>query len=643
MNPRSTSLIALVGWAIALGGLAQAANPAPPLELDEATRDRCLTVLKGALASDEFWPSMHASEALTQAGQGALVEAALTPKLPKETDDQKRCGLARELSRAGDLSYVQVLLDILGSPSPHGHIHASESLFKIGQVGDGVKLRQAVTQADQPKLVMMAAAALGRAGNRAALDQVRTYVGDANGETARIAAWVLARTGRPADLESLRAGATRFSDPLTKAYFEHALASLGDADGLKALIRNLAHADFNVRVYAAEFAPEARAVEAKDALLHLLDDPVLDVRIRAAQALLLLAKPAPASPSEEFSRDVFVATPQNPRYSEGSVLVRRDGSLIYATTEFQGSGSDFAKARIIAVDSTDQGRTWSERRVLQENVGQQNVMSVTLRRLKTANPFDGPIGLFYLVKNSPTDLDVYLRVSNDEAKTFGEPLLVTTDPGYHVLNNDRVTVLSSGRILVPIATTKDAVKGPKYAASCYFSDDQGKTWKRSRGLIEYAKQGAMEPEVLEQAGGRLLMQIRTIVGHVAVSESTDGGESWTEAKSWEVAGPESPATLRRIPSTGDLLLIWNDTLRDGKVNSKRTPLTAAVSTDEGRTWSFRRNVENDPTKYYAYTSVVFDRGRALLTYYVGDSKTGRISSRFRSVPIAWFYEATTSN
>ncbi|AGA24816.1 exo-alpha-sialidase [Singulisphaera acidiphila] len=641
--PYPIRLIALAGWAIAFGGITHAAAPAPRLELDEATQERCLSLLKGALASDEFWPSMHASEALTLAGHGADVQTALAPKLPKETDDQKRCGLARELARAGDLSYVQVLLDILASPNPHGHIHASESLFKIWQVGDGVKLRQTLTRAEPPKLVMMTAAALVRGGNREALDRVRKYVSDPDGETARIAAWILARTGGASDLRALRAGATRFSDPLTKAYFEHALASLGDADGLKALIRNLGHPDFNVRVYAAEFAPDARAVAAKDALLHLLDDPVLDVRIRAAQALLVLAKPSPSSPTEDISRDVFPATAQNPRYSEGSVLVQRDGSLIYATTEFQGSGSDFAKARIIAVDSTDQGRTWSERRVLQENVGQQNVMSVTLRRLKANNPFDGPIGLFYLVKNSPTDLDVYLRISNDEAKTFGEPRLVTTDPGYHVLNNDRVTVLSTGRILVPIATTEDAVKSPKYASSCYFSDDQGETWKRSRGLIHYPGPGAMEPEVLEQADGRLLMQIRTKVDHIAVSESTDGGESWSEAKSWEIAGPESPATLRRIPSTGNLLLIWNNTLRDGKVSSVRTPLTSALSADEGRTWSFHRNLENDPTKVYAYTSVVFDRGRALLTYYVGDTKTGRISSRFRSVPIAWFSEPSASN
>ena len=33
------------------------------------------------------------------------------------------------------------------------------------------------------------------------------------------------------------------------------------------------------------------------------------------------------------------------------------------------------------------------------------------------------------------------------------------------------------------------------------------------------------------------------------------------------------------------------------------------------------------------------RDRALLTYYVSDNKTGRISSRFRSLPVSWLYAA----
>jgi sialidase-1 len=428
------------------------------------------------------------------------------------------------------------------------------------------------------------------------------------------------------------------TQPLSRAYFEHALAALGDAEGRAALVKNLDDADPMLRVYAAEFAPEARALEAADDLRRRLDDPDLDVRIRAAQALLVLAGAAPPSRTEDFACDVFPATAENPRYSEGSVIALRDGRLLYATTEFVGSGSDFAKARVIAVESTDEGRTWGPRRVLQENVGQQNVMSATLRRLAGRTPFDGPLGLFYLVKNSPRDLHVELRVSDDEGASFGPSRRVTDRPGYHVLNNDRITRLASGRLVVPVASTADVEHGGTFASSTYLSDDQGKSWRRSRNEVPYARRGAMEPEVIELSDGRLLMHLRTQVGEIAASESTDGGETWSEARPWGVRSPESPATLRRIPSTGHLLLVWNDTFRPGQNHGgKRTPLTAAVSTDEGRTWSTRRDLETDPDHTYAYTSLLFHRGRALLTYYVRDERSGRISSRFRSVPIAWFY------
>jgi len=41
---------------------------------------------------------------------------------------------------------------------------------------------------------------------------------------------------------------------------------------------------------------------------------------------------------------------------------------------------------------------------------------------------------------------------------------------------------------------------------------------------------------------------------------------------------------------------------------------------------------------YAYTSLTFVQDRALLSYYVHDEQTGRISSRFRSLPVRWLYE-----
>jgi sialidase-1 len=279
--------------------------------------------------------------------------------------------------------------------------------------------------------------------------------------------------------------------------------------------------------------------------------------------------------------------------------------------------------------------------VLQENTGKQNVMSVTLRRLLPGR-YDGPLGMFYLVKNSASDLQAYLRVSNDEAQTFAEPVRVTTGEGYHVLNNDRVTVLASGRLICPVAWTDDVFKpgGGHFVSFCYFSDDQGRTWRKSAGQVDQPKRGAMEPEVVELDGDKLLMIVRTQLGRIATSVSSDGGDHWSSPGALSVSSPESPATIRRVPATGDLLLVWNDTFTAGAGHGgKRTPLTTAISVDGGQTWKHPRKLEDKTNEGYAYTSVTFHRDRVLLTYYVSDEKSGRISSRFRSLPVSWLYSA----
>lgn len=290
---RRLVLAILIVGTIGIGQSIQIQADDSTIQLNKATRNKCYRILREAVRSDEFWPSMHAAEALTLGGKGEEVRKLLEPKLKTEKDDQHRCGLARELVRAGDITKASIMFDILAGDDPHGHVHACESLYKVYKLNTADEKQlflKAMRQTENDSMSLMAAAALGRSGNPEAMMLLRKQIDNEDIAVARIVAWVLARIGSDEDIPRLKVRAKNIKDPLIHAYFINALATLGDPDSLKALIRNLSDDDPAIRTYSATFAGDARATSAKNALIKLLDDKNIDVRVRAAQSLLVLSK-----------------------------------------------------------------------------------------------------------------------------------------------------------------------------------------------------------------------------------------------------------------------------------------------------------------------------------------------------------------
>lgn len=345
---------------------------------------------------------------------------------------------------------------------------------------------------------------------------------------------------------------------------------------------------------------------------------------------------------------VLAPGPGNPRNSEGDFITLKDGRILFIYTRFTGGTGDAAAADLHSRESADGGRTWSDRDalVVARPDGVQNTMSVSLLRLA-----NGKVALFYLVKKSKSDCRAVMRISTDEAKTWGEPILCMPDEGYFVVNNGRAVQLHNGRILLPAARHDWASDKPgshRGVAVCFFSDDNGKTWQRGKSALEappQSRSGLQEPLVIElnagQKDARLLMLCRTDQGSQFQSHSDDAGETWSDAAAGDLLSPLSPASIKQIPGTGDLLLVWNDhTAIDAARRGKRTPLTVAISKDQGKTWVNRKTLYDDPAGWYCYTAIGFAGDRVLLGHCAGQQSrqsSGLATTVITSFDIKWLY------
>ncbi|HOK89098.1 MAG TPA: sialidase family protein [Candidatus Hydrogenedentes bacterium] len=338
---------------------------------------------------------------------------------------------------------------------------------------------------------------------------------------------------------------------------------------------------------------------------------------------------------------VLAPGPGNPRNSEGDFITLRDGRIVFVYTRFTGGGGDHDRAELVSRESLDNGKTWSaDDRVIVSGEGGMNVMSVSLRRLRS-----GRIALFYLRKNSVEDCRPVIRYSTDEGNTWSDPVEIILDPiRYYVVNNDRVLVLPSGRILIP-AACHDWYKGGHTPAEVqvWRSDDEGKTWTAGPILppsAEAGDSGLQEPGITRLPDGRILMLCRTSGGSQFAAWSTDNGETWTSPRPTNIASPLSPASIEPIGPGGDLLMVWNDHRHLSPDQRRyRTPLAIAVSRDGGASWENVKNLENNPDGWYCYTAIHEVGDHVLLGCCAGNRKKeqGLALTEVIRVPITWVY------
>ncbi len=184
-------------------------------------------------------------------------------------------------------------------------------------------------------------------------------------------------------------------------------------------------------------------------------------------------------------------------------------------------------------------------------------------------------------------------------------------------------VIAGGRILVPLY--HDGFSTSLFA----FSDDSGATWKTSPPLVGG---GNIQPSIVARQDGSLVTYMRDNgppPKRLLMSESKDRGATWGPVQDSVIPNPGSGADVIRLKD-GRWLYVGNDT------EEGRHRLALWMSSDEGRTWSARRALEEavPGTDSFGYPSAIQTRnGRIHVSYSVRTKAGGNI--RHAELDPAW--------
>jgi|LSQX01.1.fsa_nt_gb predicted neuraminidase len=288
---------------------------------------------------------------------------------------------------------------------------------------------------------------------------------------------------------------------------------------------------------------------------------------------------------------IFHGTTERPSCHCASIAERPGGGLF--ATWYAGSREGAADVAILC--ATHDGERWEEPRVLFDPPERPGGNTVVYRH-------DDSLWHFVDVIEGPEGWEsavLYLLRSHDGGETWTEAQVF--DEEFGIMVRHAPIQLSGGRLLLPAYDEK------VWRGFAFITDDEGDTWRRSGWMV--AEAGCIQPTIIERSDGTLHALLRSDgnVPHAWECSSSDGGESWTQCVPSELRNPNSGADMILL-SNGQTIACYNDSI------AGRTPLTLALSEDEGRTWVAKRDVETDQGEYSYPTLIEASDGTVHLVY-----------------------------
>lgn len=266
----------------------------------------------------------------------------------------------------------------------------------------------------------------------------------------------------------------------------------------------------------------------------------------------------------------------------------------------------------------------------------------TPQQLNIANPNNWQFHHFNLLEVQNKIFIVMHRITSgeggipaitwsDDGITWSEPKLMfcCTEEEIVIIAARNMTQTVAGKLIIPVASGQ---KPTGSSVTTLISGDQGNTWTKGAWIDGSSSTGYAEPTIAQLKDGRLIMLIRTKLGHIykSYSESEYGSNpnwmnAWSEPVPTSLINPWTAHTLR-VTEEGYLIVVFTNSEPDpSNYGFPRDNLTSTISFDDGKTWEQYTPIINNMQIVMEPSITLFGDNKILITYLNDDQK--RIDTR----------------
>lgn len=221
-----------------------------------------------------------------------------------------------------------------------------------------------------------------------------------------------------------------------------------------------------------------------------------------------------------------------------------------------------------------------------------------------------------------------LNYSDDDGVTWSAPASITSaikDPAWNLyFNGPGKGICTRDGVLVFPAQYKDAGGNPR--SNFIYSTDRGVTWVHGPPAIASGNPQTTEAQIVELDSGDLLISMRNHAGNgqrlwciYSWNHDTETIADGSWGSPWyEQTDPVVMASVQRFSSVldGDP---WSGLLFANPDSGSREKMSIRLSIDEGKTWPYKRKIDDRPAAYSCMT--MLPDGDIGIFYETGDSGT----------------------